>query len=56
VKLAPASLGVMHAMVHRSLKKVVKDRLLVVNPAIDLEGNVRRRIQADRPPPLLVGH
>ncbi|PYR35370.1 MAG: hypothetical protein DMF90_13890, partial [Acidobacteria bacterium] len=32
----PASITVHHAILHRALAKAVKDRLLTVNPAIDL--------------------
>lgn len=42
---APASLSVHHAILHRALKKAVKDQLLSVNPAIDLD---RRRPTKDR--------
>lgn len=38
--LAPSSVTVLHAVIHRALRKAVKDKLLTVNPAVDLE---RRR-------------
>lgn len=37
LKLSPASIEVLHAIFSRSLRKVVKDRLLTLNPAVDLE-------------------
>ena len=45
--LAPKSVSVLHAAIHRALKKAVKDRLLTVNPAVDLE---RRRPDTDPRP------
>ena len=44
--LAPKSVSVLHAAIHRAFKKAVKDRLLTVNPAVDLE---RRKPDADAP-------
>lgn len=44
LKAAPASISVHHAILHRALRKAVKDRLLTVNPATDLE---RRRPTTD---------
>ena len=44
--LAPSSISVLNAALHRALKKAVKDRLLTVNPATDLE---RRKPETDAP-------
>src|SRR5207237_10145061 len=35
--LAPSSVTVLHAAVHKALRKAVKDKLLLVNPASDIE-------------------
>lgn len=40
-KLSPASIGVLHAVLHRALKTAVRDRLLVVNPAAAVENRPR---------------
>jgi len=37
LRCAPASVGVHHAVLHRALRRAVKDRLLAVNPAVDLD-------------------
>jgi integrase len=42
--LAASSITVLHALLHRALRKAVKDRLLTVNPAVDLE---RRKPEKD---------
>ncbi len=42
--LAPSSLNVLNAILHRALRKAVKEKLLTVNPAADLE---RRKPDAD---------
>ena len=44
LSLQPSTVGVHHAILHRALKKAVKDRLLAINPATDLE---RRRPAKD---------
>src|SRR5262245_48997798 len=37
VKLSPSSVELLHAILHRALRRAVKDKLLQTNPAIDLE-------------------
>src|SRR5258708_1729233 len=37
LKAAPATVQVHHAILHRALRKAVRDHLLTVNPASDLE-------------------
>jgi len=37
LKLSAASIGVLHAIFSKAMKKAVKDRLLTINPAVDLE-------------------
>jgi len=41
LKLAPSSVGVVHAIIHRALKTAVRDRLLVANPASAVEHRPR---------------
>jgi integrase len=41
VKLAPASVNVLHAVIHRALKTAVRDRLIIANPAAAVEDRPR---------------
>lgn len=41
VKLAPSSVNILHAVVHRALKTAVRDRLIVANPAAAVESRPR---------------
>jgi integrase len=40
--VSPATLTLHHAILHGALRKAKRDQLIVVNPAIDLEGRPRR--------------
>jgi integrase len=42
-KVSPSTLTLHHAIVHRALRKAVKDKLLAMNPAVDLDGKPRRK-------------
>jgi integrase len=42
LKVSPATLTLHHAIVYGALRKAKRDQLIVVNPAIDLEGRPRR--------------
>jgi integrase len=44
--VSPSTLTLHHAILHRGLRKAVKDRLISVNPAIDLDGKPRRQRDA----------
>src|SRR5262249_44180195 len=37
LELSPATVRVHHAMLHRALKKAAKERLITLNPAVDLD-------------------
>jgi integrase len=45
--LSAATLTLHHAILHRALRKAVKDRLLKINVAIDLDGKPRREHESD---------
>jgi hypothetical protein len=45
--VSPSTLTLHHAILHRALRKAVKDRLLPMNPAVDLDGKLRRRRDRD---------
>ena len=40
--VSASTLTLHHAILHRALRKAVKDRLLPMNPAVDLDGRPRR--------------
>jgi integrase len=41
--VSAATLTLHHAILHRALRKAVKDKLIAVNPAVDLDGKPRRK-------------